>query len=530
MKRIFWVFLALSALGLNLAVMAQSSLPIERVSVASNGSESENGGSIPSISADGRFVTFWSSDWHLLPGGDTNSTQDVFVRDRQLGTTTRVSVVSGGGEADLGGDVPVISADGRYVVFRSVDHELVAGDTNNRQDIFVHDRQTSVTTRVSVSSTGVQGNGTPNQPKISANGQVVVFASDSTNHVTGDTNGYDDIFVHDRQTGETTRVSLSSTGTQANSDSQDPAISGDGRYVTFASQARNLVAGDTLYNIDIFLHDRVTGTTIRVTNGLGGTLANSGSNKPSISYDGRYVAYASTSSNLTADDTNFQGDIFVYDRVTGGTTRVSVSSNGTGGDLNAYYPSISDDGRYVAFSSTSTNLVSGDTNNKMDIFVHDRETGETERVSIGYNGAQINQDAYTPAISGDGTAIAFESRATNIVANDTNQTADVFVAYSPFFPVPDSANAAPHGNRFTTHTPTLTWNRLTWALTYDIQIAETTNFSTSLIYEGSTSGPELEHLVTQSLENGDYFWRVRGVGAGGAGNWSAADMFVVDAD
>jgi Tol biopolymer transport system component len=404
-----------------------------RVSVATGGGQANFDSFDPSISADGRYVAF-TSDATNLVSGDTNGAWDIFVHDRQTGQTTRVSVATGGGQANLASLDPSISADGRYVAFVSAATNLVSGDTNNVADIFVHDRQTGQTTRVSVASDGTQANNQSSDPSISSNGRYVAFASLASNLVSGDTNGAWDVFVHDRQTGETTRVSVASDGTQAIGfffGSSNPSISADGRYVAFDSWATNLVSGDTNDKPDVFVHDRQTGQTTRVSVSSDGTQANNGANYPSISADGRYVAFESGATNLVSGDTNSVTDIFVHDRQTGQTTRVSVSSDGTqaneGPGWSGETSSISADGRYVAFSSGATNLVSGDTNNLVDTFVHDRQTGVTTRVSIASDGTQANGLSSPPSISADGRYVAFMSGATNLVSGDTNNARDVFV-------------------------------------------------------------------------------------------------------
>ena len=231
------------------------------------------------------------------------------------GTTTRVSVASDGTQAnDACGDAS-ISADGRFVAFDSAASNLVPGDTNGHEDVFVHDRQTGQTTRVSVASDGTQGNDLSDYPSISGDRRFVAFESFASNLVPGDTNGYEDVFVHDRQTGQTSRVSVASDGTQGNSTSEDPSIGGDGRFVAFESHASNLVPGDSNGSLDIFVHDRQTGLTTRVSVASDGTQSDSYSRDPSISADGRFVAFQSQATNLVAGDTNDVTDVFVHDRV-----------------------------------------------------------------------------------------------------------------------------------------------------------------------------------------------------------------------
>jgi Tol biopolymer transport system component len=402
--------------------------PIERVSVDSSGTEGNDRSEIPSISSDGRYVAFTSGADNLV-AGDMNNTWDVFVRDTQTGTTTRVSVDNSGTEGNDDSDIPSISSDGRYVAFRSYAYNLVAGDTNNASDVFVHDRQTGTTTRVSVDSSGTEGNGDSGSPSISSDGRYVAFYSLANNLVAGDTNSYYDVFVHDMQTGTTTRVSVDSSGTEGkNGESFHPSISSDGRYVAFVSRADNLVAGDTNNTADIFVHDTQTGTTTRVSVDSSVAEGNGDSGDPSISSDGRYVAFTSRADNLVAGDTNYTWDVFVHDMQTGTTTRISVNSSGTQGNDISINSSLSSDGRYVAFYSFADNLVAGDTNQYYDVFVHDTQTGTTTRVSVDSSGTEGNNNSWIPVISSDGSYVAFDSFANNLVAGDTNNTQDVFRA------------------------------------------------------------------------------------------------------
>jgi murein DD-endopeptidase MepM/ murein hydrolase activator NlpD len=344
-----------------------------------------------------------------------------------IGTTVRISVASDGSQGNGDSWGPSISTDGRYVVFNSTSTNLISGDTNGYQDVFVHDRHTGQTTRVSVASDGTEGNNTSFWSTLSANGRDVAFISFASNLVSDDTNGYADVFVHDRQTGQTTRVSISSDGTQGNNDPYNPSLSADGRYVAFETSASNLIPGDTNGVRDIFIHDRQTGQTTRVSVASDGTQGNGGSNYPFLSADGRYVAFQSFASNLVSGDTNGVQDIFVHDRQTGQTTRVSVASNGIQGNNESIGSSLSADGRYVAFQSSASNLVSGDTNGVQDIFIHDRQTGQTTRVSVASEGTQGNNVSGDGFFSADGRYVAFVSLASNLVSGDDNGLYDIFV-------------------------------------------------------------------------------------------------------
>jgi Tol biopolymer transport system component len=397
-----------------------------RVSVASDGTQGNSGSAWSAISADGRYVAFDSSASNLVPG-DTNGVPDIFVHDQQTGQTSRVSVASDETQGNSESSAPSISADGRYVAFYSSASNLVPGDTNGAPDIFVHDRQTGQTTVVSVASDGTQGNGVSYRPSISGDGRYVAFHSVASNLVPSDTNYAQDVFVHDRQTGQTSRVSVASDGTQGNSHSSWPSISAGGRYVAFHSWASNLVPDDTNGEADVFVHDRQTGQTSRVSVASDGTQGNTLSERPSISGDGRYVAFHSVASNLVPGDTNDAQDVFVHDRQAGQTTVVSIASDGTQGNGDSRYPSISADGRYVAFESHASNLVPGDSNGVRDIFVHDRQTGQTTVVSVASGGTQGNSNSWEPFISADGRYVAFGSDANNLVPGDSNGVADVFV-------------------------------------------------------------------------------------------------------
>ena len=421
----------------------------ERVSVKSNGKEGNDISgrfTAPVVSADGLVAAFDSVATNLV-GGDNNGVDDVFAHDRSSGTTERVSVDSKGKQANGLSLWPSVSGDGRFVAFQSVATNLVPGDTNGAQDVFVHDRLTGVTTRASVAShSGRQADGASNGPAISADGRFVAFVSGASNLVPG---GVPGVYVHDLLKGGTELVSVDSAGVPGNGFDAPPALSTDGRFVTFGSFATNLVPNDTNGTFDVFVHDRATGTTVRASVDSAGVEGNAESFEPSISADGRFVAFASDATNLVPGDTNDRRDAFVHDQVTGATERVSVDSAGNQGNNQSvgpgirggptFGPKISGDGRFVAFDSIATNLVPDDTNTCAlrsvysflvpgqcpDVFVHDRQTGATVRVSVDSAGAQSDGPSTDPAINGDGTVVAFFSAATNLVPNDTN-TCGVF--------------------------------------------------------------------------------------------------------
>lgn len=344
------------------------------------------------------------------------------------GPTTRVSVTPSGAEGNGPSEAPAVSGDGRYVVFESRASDLVPGDTNNAADIFVKDRRTGSLTRVSASSSGAQANSQSRDAVISASGRFVAFESAASNLVRLDSNGVVDVFVHDRRTGATTRVSVSSGGAQADGLSggrSDPSISSDGRFVAFDSQASNLAIDADGDVPDVFVRDRQQRTTTLVSVATGGGQQAGGvSESPSLSGDGRYVAFHSFA-QLVEGETTGAADIYVHDRSTSATTLVSTQN------ANSFDPAISGDGNVVVFASRDDTLVPGDTNNAPDVFVRDLQSGVITRVSVRSNGAQANGSSedvgISPSISADGRLVSFSSLATNLVRADTNGARDAFV-------------------------------------------------------------------------------------------------------
>lgn len=395
------------------------------------------------ISGNGRFVVINSDGTNLVPG-DTNDRMDVFVRDRQKGTTERVSVSSSGAQAEIADPLGLslagseaISRDGRYVVFASDAPNLVPEDTNGARDVFLRDRRTGRTSRTSVTSQGLQANRWSEFASISADGRFVVFESGASNLAQGDTNGVPDVFLHDRVTGKTTRVSLSSKGRQANGPCEEPVISAHGRFVAYSSPASKLVRHDTNGLADVFVHDARTGKTTRVSvtsreKQSARSSTHTGSNDPAISADGRFVAFHSDASNLVQHDTNHVFDIFLRDRKAGKTSRVSVPNAARQADRESLIPvTISAHGRFVAFGSMASNLVRGDRNDIEDAFIRDRGRHTTILVSRSLTGGVGNNASGPGALSANGRVVAFSSWASNLVENDRNRLPDAFVRVFP---------------------------------------------------------------------------------------------------
>jgi Tol biopolymer transport system component len=420
---------ALTGMALAPAAAAQPLRTTVRVSATPSGRAGNADSFSPSVNGDGSLVAFASGASNLV-AGDTNGVDDIFVRDLSSGRNSRVSVGPGGAEANGNSEVPAVSGDGRIVAFQSTATNMVPGDTNNTIDVFVRDRSKGTTTRVSVTAGGAQGDGHSVHPAVSADGRFVAFQSNATNLVAVDTNGVDDVFVHDLATGGTTRVSGAGSGGQAVGGSFDPAISSDGRFVAFTSEASNLVRHDTNGLWDVFVHDGRTATTTRVSVATGGGQAQGGVLGSigiiDISADGATIAFQSDATNLVAGDTNGATDVFIHNRRSTATKRVSVRNSGAQASAGGVGPSISADGRRVAFTSFSPDLVAGDTNNAADIFVRNLGSDRTERVSVGPDGTQGNADSAGTSISGDGATVAYSSTATNLVDRELPGISDIF--------------------------------------------------------------------------------------------------------
>jgi len=422
----------------------------DSVGMLSNGSSSSS-----VMSANGRYVAFLSDATDLVDD-DNNGERDVFVRDLVSGVTTRVSTNSAGMEGTGGNSgSPSISADGRYVAFYSSATDLVANDTNNVRDIFVKDLQTGITTRVSTDADGAQASGGDSTgAKLSADGRYVVFSSLADNLVDNDNNLESDVFRKDLLNGEIERVSVTRNGVEAAGGSDRAAISADGRHVAFVSDASNLVPGDINTRQDIFVKDMKSGVIRRASTNSAGqadsVYSGISSRYPSLSDDGRYVVFSSGSSDLVNDDTNGFEDVFLKDLRTGKTIRLSTDSDGAEGNGNSTPSrvSISSDGRFVVFSSRGDNLVVGDSNGATDIFVKDVKTGVTTRINTDLAGAQSSGGASSsPSISADGRFVSFTSLASNLVPGGNNSLTDIFVkAISSINPYSTSVHVDGAGN------------------------------------------------------------------------------------
>jgi Tol biopolymer transport system component len=415
------------AVGLASTPEASASIATKQVSVTRRGSDPRRSSSDPSITPDGRYVAFfsWASD---LVAEDGNGEPDVFVRDLVLGTTTLVSVALGGGAANGISWVPSISADGRYVAFQSAATNLVPGDRNHTADIFVRDLVAATTSRASVDTDGGDPDDISSSATINSEGRYVAFDSLATDLVPGDGNRKEDVFVRDMVAGTTTRVSVDVDGGDPNDGSSLPSISTSGRFVAFESSASDLVLGDQNFFLDVFVRDLVGGTTVRVSVDVDGGDPNNASSYPAFSGNERYVVFVSGAKDLVENDGNGVADVFLRDLVLGVTTLVSVGYRGRPAANESLLPAVNEDGRYVAFASLASNLIQDDVNATSDIFVRDLLEGVTIRASVDVEGGDPNAGSGRSSISASGRVAAFESDATDLVPGRGDKWEDVFVA------------------------------------------------------------------------------------------------------
>jgi len=411
-----------------------------RVSVSKDGlgGDDGSGGIPPALSANGRFSVFFSRATNLVPS-DVNGVADVFIRDNWTGAISLTSAASGGAQGnDASGFSLDVSNDGALVVFSSLADNLVPFDFNGTEDVFLHDRINGTTECVSVDPAGFPSNGQSGGGQISGDGRYVCFMSRATDIGPGSISNKFQVYVYDRVTKNTELVSLDMFWNESNDSAMNPAISHDGRFVAFYGWGSDLVPGDTNGLPDYFVRDRLLGVTERISIDSNGLQAATPHNPFDVNYsfaagisaDGRYVTFTSSSDNLVPGDTNLSQDVFIRDRQLGSTERVNVSSDGnqvvTTNPYNVI-SSVSDDGRYVCFNSADNGLVPNDTHSGADVFVRDLLKEVTELVHLNSDGIQGNGQADLSSMTPDGRFVILPSFSNNLVTGDTNSDWDVFL-------------------------------------------------------------------------------------------------------
>lgn len=377
------------------------------------------------LSGAGRYLVFSSNSPNLV-AGDTNGEQDIFVLDRDTGEVARVNVNSSGDQANDFSRLPRISANGRYVVFESDADNLVAGDTNESDDIFRHDLQTGETIRVSLVDNGtLESPAGGRSPSISSDGDRVAFTS-ASNLVGDDFNDLTDAYVRIISSSDTTRVSTDPAFADPDGTTNQVEISGDGLWVALESQATNLVPGDGNGLTDIFLRNISSGITSRLP-ALGGADPDAAADLNDISTDGQVVIFTSTATNYVAGATNGLADTFAYDASAGLVELISANPLGDEGNGRSQVGAVSGAGRYVAFESDASDLIAGDSNASGDIFLHDRQTGGTSRVSVTSGGAQVAGFNFSACISPSGAILAFTTTSNELFPGDINVANDIVI-------------------------------------------------------------------------------------------------------
>lgn len=400
------------------------SVTLTRRSQGPAGQNFNDSSDFPAISADGGFVAF-STDATNSFLSDDNGVVDIW-RQSIGGALERVSLTTAGQPTNGASFGPAISADGRYVAFTSLATNLTLNDANGFPDVFRRDMATGAVLPVSANPDGLPANSLSYGAAISADGRTVAYLSAATNLVDDDLNGAIDTFLTDLVTGATRLVSTAEDGAQASAGSLNrPALSADARLVVFDSAAANLTAGDANGRDDVFVKDMLTGAVRLVTEGLSGAFE--GTLRPAISGDGRYVVFATVAALLAAD-TNGQADIYRRDLLTGGLARISVTAAGTQGDGESRDASISTDGQFIAFTSLSSNFATGDGTGSADVFLKNMATGALTLLSRTAAGTPGFGQSVNPAISAAGNVVAFASTAPDLVSPDGNFAQDVFAA------------------------------------------------------------------------------------------------------
>jgi Tol biopolymer transport system component len=394
------------------------------VSGGLNGQPANGPGDRPDISKDGRYVVFDSTASNLVAGVPFK-TRRVYRKDLVTGVTEMVSVGNSGNFAAAWSSFGHPNADGNLVAFVSDDKTLVPGGTGPRA-VFLRNFSTSPATTelISVNSAEVRADRAASRPSISPDGRFVTFNSPATNLSPLGGNGFEQVYLRDRLLGTTTLVSVTPTGGLANGVTYRGIVNGDGRYVAFSSKGNNLVNDGGAATEAVYLRDMQTGQTIRVSKRANG--APSGGARPYVSPDGQQVVYNTHAAGV-ASDTNGFSDVYVYDRLTNTRTRASVTPTGGNGTNDSLRGFVTDDHGWVAFNSFAQNLATNDNKSVGDCFLHDTASGQNITVSLSFTGGPANAMSYRPVPDGDGSVVVYQSSARNLVAGDPSTGEQIYV-------------------------------------------------------------------------------------------------------
>ncbi|MFN2298950.1 MAG: PA14 domain-containing protein, partial [Anaerolineales bacterium] len=423
--------------------------PVDRISVShipgQEGAEADSDSNYPSVSNDGRYVAFRSSATNLVEPVDPFGFPNIFILDRDTDTLSPAIFATVDGYPNDDSAQPVISGNGQYVAFASSATNLDPNCDSGILSVFVYEVTIGAPGTFECVSIGLTGDadGPSEHPAISYDGRYVVFSSYATNLVTGGVSGGKrHIYLYDRVTMTTELIDTDSDEILGNEDSDNPSISADGQSIVFESFADNLLppGEDTNANWDIYLRDRSTGTTSRISVALDLLEnPNDGSSQPTISDDGTRVAFLSAASNLVPVDTFNLWNVFVRDIPSETTILVSISATGGCANGDSYFPRISADGDHVVFSSYASNLVAGGDGVDLQVFLRDLPNNTTVKISLSAGGEEGNSSSESAGLSADGTDIAFMSYAGNLVAGDTLGFSDIFLV-EQVIPVTAPAN------------------------------------------------------------------------------------------
>jgi Tol biopolymer transport system component len=400
----------------------------EIATVASDGTQSDGGSQLGTVSSNGRYVAFWTVA-STFDSSDDNGNWDCYVHDRLTGETTLVSG-DPDGNTSAGSHYPVIAANGKFVVFNSDAEDLVDGDTNGSRDVFLRDLKAGTTRRVSVAEDGTETDAYSQTygAALSSSGRYLVYYSGASNLVAGDDNGNTDVFLTDLKTGVVTMISADADGNPGDGESDDPSISPNGRFVAFNSAANNLVGGSNDGSNQVLVWDRKTGEIRRASQDADGTPGDAASYDGVVSNNGRLVAFSSSASNLVTGDANENDDAFLKDMKTGEVRRVSVAADGGELGQGGSYPSFPPNGKSVVFH-TSASLIETDMNGEDDIYLLDLRDGSVRLLTTNPSGDAGNGGSYCTAysLSANGRWLAFYSAASDLVPGDENGQPDIFV-------------------------------------------------------------------------------------------------------